>query len=269
MKLLTLSWVLIFSLSSQAQGNVDGFFKSKGELDLAFSGTYVRSRVYFGGASPIVYNRDQSIIGAYGVYGLSDKLNCIVSLPVINYTAQDLSLYAKYKLLSKKMDVGEFTLAPAFGVSFPVWNYNTESGQAIGQRAFTLQPKIVAQFKHRHNWFLQAQTGFNYSFDPVPSSYGISAKAGYIYKKWYFDVWYDYQFGIGGKDYGSVNSEPLNSFRELGVSYGRVGGVVYVTIGKRMGAFIGASTILFGRNIGDADAFNAGVVLKFNTHKDK
>lgn len=266
MRLLLVSGCLLLGFLSQAQGNVDGFFKSKGDLDVALSGTYVYSRVYFAGTSPITYKRDQSIIGAYGVYGLNDKWNCIVSLPVINYKAQDLALFAKYKLFYREIEGGDFTVAPAFGLSFPVANYDTESGQAIGQKAFTLQPKLVVQFKSFQNWFVQIQTGYNYSFNPVPSSYSASAKVGYIYQNWYFDAWYDYQLGIGGKNFGSGN---VNSFRELGVSYERVGGVIYVSMGKRIGAFVGVSTILSGRNIGDANAFNAGVVLKFNTNKEE
>jgi hypothetical protein len=262
MKAAFLSCFLLLNGLGFAQGNVDGFFKSKGDMDVAISGTYVYSRIYFAGVSPVFYKRDQSIIGLYGVYGLSDKWNVVASLPVINFTPQDLSLYAKYKLYSKKFDDGEITILPAFGVSFPVWNYNTESGQAIGQQAVTVQPKLVVQFKHAQNWFVQAQTGYNYSLNSVPSAYVASGKVGFIYKNWYFDAWYDYQFGIGGKDWGSAG---LDSFRELGVSYERVGGVVYASIGERLGAFVSISTVLSGRNTSDSNMFNGGIVLKFNT----
>ena len=266
MKAVCLSFFLCLSCLGFTQGNVDGFFKPKGDLDVAISGTYVYSRIYFAGVSSIFYKRDQSIIGLYGVYGLSDKWNLIASLPVINFTPQDLSLYAKYKLYESKFNACEVTLAPAFGVSVPAWNYNTESGQAIGQQAVTVQPKLVMQFKHARNWFVQAQTGYNYSINSVPSAYVASAKAGFIYKKWYFDVWYDYQLSIGGKDYGAGG---LESFRELGVSYERVGGVVYASIGDRWGGFLSLSTVLSGRNSSDSNTFNGGVVLKFKTTKEK
>ena len=98
-------------------------------MDVAISGTYVYSRIYFAGVSPIFYKRDQSIIGLYGVYGLSDKCNVFASLPVINVTPQDLSLYVKYKLYSKRFEDGEITTLPAFGVSFPVWSYYTKKAR--------------------------------------------------------------------------------------------------------------------------------------------
>ena len=215
MKPACLSFFLLLSCPGFTQGNVDGFFKPKGDLDVAISGTYVYSRIYFAGVSPVFYKRDQSIIGLYAVYGLSDKWNLVASLPVINFTPQDLSLYAKYKLYFRKFNDGEVTIAPTFGISVPAWNYNTESGQSIGQQALTAQPKLVVQFKHVQNWFFQAQTGYNYSLNSVPSAYVASCKIGFIYKNWYFDAWYDDQGAIRGKDWRSGG---WNSFRDVGVS---------------------------------------------------
>lgn len=248
------------------QGNVDGFFKSKGDLDVALSGTYGRSTTYFAGTNPIKLERNQLILGAYANYGLSDKWNVVVSVPLINFDLQDAALFTKYKLFQKRKGKGEWTIAPAFGVTFPLSNYETQSGQAIGQRATTFQPKLIFQFKADKNWFVQAQSGYNYSLNPVPSSIPASIKVGYIYNKWYFDAWFDYQYGIGGIDYqGGV----AGTFRELGVSYNRVGGVVYRSMGDRWGLFLNGSYVVSGRNIGQMYAIGTGAVLKFNLLKKK
>lgn len=265
MKFGTLIVALFFSALSFSQGNVDGFFKSKGELDLAFSGSYSASTKYLRKDDVINFERNQAIIGIYGVYGITDKWNAIISLPMINFKPQDGTVLVKYKLVGKQGKKGDFTLAPAVGVSFPMSNYVTQSGQAIGQQATILQSKLVLQYKHPKNWFIQAQGGYNYAFNPVPSALVASVKIGYIYKKWYFDAWFDYQYGIGGKDYGIIKPD----FRELGVSYDKVGGVVYRNIGKRSGVFINGSYIIAGRNIGQAYAVSAGYVLKLNTNKKK
>lgn len=260
-------FILVFSISfcSSSQGNVDGFFKSKGELDFAFSGSYSGSKKYFRKNDVIDYNRSQAIIGVYGVYGITNKWNVIVSLPLVNFKPQDASVYAKYKLIYRNTKNGNFTLFPAFGVSFPMSNYETQSGQAIGQRATILQPKIVGQYHHSKNWFIQAQGGYNYAITPVPSSIVASIKIGYIYKKWYFDAWFDYQYGVGGKDFGIDGS----NFRELGVSYDKVGGVIYRNIGEKFGVFLNGSYILSGRNIGQAFTLSSGFVLKLQTIKKK
>lgn len=265
MKLVILLFLLGFSVNSSAQGNVDGFFKSKGELDIAFSASYSASKIYFSSVGPINFERNQAILGLYGTYGITDKWNVILNLPMINFKPQDAAIFTKYKLVDVKGNKGEFTLAPAIGVSFPISNYRFQSGQAIGQQATQIQPKIVLQYKHKSNLFIQAQGGYNYAFDPVPSSVSVSVKLGYIYKAWYFDAWFDYQYGIGGEDYGLIKPD----FRKLGVSYNKIGGVIYRNIGEKWGVFINGSYIISGRNIGQAYAVSAGFVFKLNTNKKK
>lgn len=254
---------MLFSSSTFSQGNVDGFFKAKGESNLAFSGSYSGSTKYFRTNGTIDYNRSQLILGAFGIYGITDKFNAILSLPLINFKPQDASIFTKYRLIHHTSKKSDFTLAPALGISFPMSNYQTQSGQAIGQKATIIQPKLVMQFKHFKNWFIQAQGGYSHALNPVPSSVGASVKIGYIYKKWYFDTWFDYQFGIGGTDYGIDSPD----FRTLGVSYNRIGGVVYRNIGEKSGLFLNSSYILSGRNIGNAITISTGYVIKLKTAK--
>ena len=263
MRLALSIFCISVSLLSFSQGNVDGFFKSKGELDLAFSGNFSSSSTYFTKNGSINYKRAQMIIGAFGIYGITDKWNAIVSLPLINLKPQDASVYLKYKLFQNDTRKGVFTLAPALGISFPMSNYPTQTGQAIGQRATIIQPKLVFQYKNNKNWFIQTQGGYNYTFEPVPSSFVASFKAGYIYRTWYFDAWFDYQYGIGGTNYGI---DGLN-FRELGVSYNKVGGVIYRSVGEKSGIFFNGSYIHSGRNIGQAFTVSTGYVLKLKPNK--
>ena len=258
-------FLLLFCFNSLTigQGNVDGFFKPKGELDVALSSSFGNSTRYFTGNNLIAYDRNQLILSAYANYGLSNRFNLIISLPVINFTFQDAAVFAKLKLVQKNISKGEISLFPSVGITFPTHKYETESGQSIGQRATVLQPKLIAQYKSNKGWFLQGQMGYNYSFFPVPSSIAASCKIGYIYKQWYFDLWYDYQYGIGGRDYASGLGGPLNSFRDLGVSYNRIGGVVYKNIGDKWGLFLNGSLIYNGRNISELFVLGGGVVLKF------
>lgn len=267
MKNLILSLFIAGSVAANAQGPIDGFFKSRGELDIALSGSFATSEDYFTRNGKVTIPRDQTIIGFFASYGLSDRWNLVASIPVINFQLQDAAFYVKYKWIFKGTAKGEFSLFPALGVSFPLSNYDFQTSQAIGQKAVTVQPKMVSQFKSSKGWFIQGQTGYNYAFDPVPSAFVASVKLGYIYKKWYFDAWFDLQYGIGGKDYASFNAVPLNSFRELGVSHQRVGGVVYRTLNNRFGVQLNGSYVLSGRNASQMLSLGAGVVIKMNTHK--
>ena len=138
-------FLLLFCFNSLTigQGNVDGFFKSKGELDVGLSSSFGNSTRYFTGNNLIAYDRNQLILSAYANYGLSNRFNLIISLPVINFKFQDAAVFAKLKLIQKNISKGEISLFPSVGITFPTNKYETESGQSIGQRATILQPKLI------------------------------------------------------------------------------------------------------------------------------
>jgi hypothetical protein len=257
MKPTVLLYIFLSTTYTFSQGNIDGFFKSKGQLDLAFSASFSASKHYLMRQDKIEVPRSQGIISAFGIYGLTDNWSVIVGLPLINLELQDASVFTKYKLAHCDSKNGEFTLAPAVGISFPMSKYDTETAQAIGQRATVVQSKLLLQYKHLKNWFIQVQGGYNYAIDPVPSAFAASIKVGYIYEKWYFDIWADYQYGIGGEDY-----QEGRDFRDLGVSFAKLGGVIYRNIGDSSGVFFNGSYIFSGRNIGQAFYLSTGCVLK-------
>jgi len=150
-------------------------------------------------------------------------------------------------------------LIPAFGISFPLSNYATQTGSAIGQRATQLQPKFVVHYKTRFGMFYTAQVGYNYALSPVPSSFNASFKVAFSTSKLYTDIWFDYQKGEGDLQWiGGISQD----FRTLPVTYTRVGGVMYYGIKPQIGAFINGSYILNGMNIGKAYTIGAGLVYK-------
>lgn len=258
--LIFLNTFLVFS-----QGLVDGFFKGKGKLDMAFSAMYQTSDKYFAGTKKINYERDLLSISAFGEYGITEKWDVILNIPVINFKLQDGAVFTKYHLVDVKLFGNQFSVIPAVGLTTPLSNYNTESGQAIGQRATQIMPRLVLQQKLPAGMFIQVQGGYNYALNPVVSSVPFSAKLGMSFGddyQYYFDVWYDYQQGIGDIDY--LGNKPYNSFREFVVSYNRIGGVFFYQINKKIGAFINGSYIINGRNIGQAIGLGTGLVYKFN-----
>ena len=255
----------LFLSNSFSQGPVDGFFKSKNELDLAASASYNSAPKYFAGTKLINYPRNQSIVSLYGNYGLSKRWNLILSLPLINFKPQDIAIYGKFKLIAKRFKKSEWSVFPSFGVSVPTWKYETQSGQAIGQRAVQFQPILVTQLKWDKGLFIQGQTHYNYALQPVPSSVNASFKIGFAGNKFYYDVWYDYQNGFGDKDYQGTVS--FDSFRELVTSYQRVGGVAYYTINPKLGTFINGSYTFLGRNMSQSLNIGAGIVFKLKTGK--
>mgnify|MGYP000515942105 CR=1 FL=1 len=256
MKVFFLTALLAFSLNSTAQGVVDGFFKGKGVLDLAAGLAFENASEYYA-LNKIEYGRSLFIVNTFGEYGITDKWDAIASVPLINGKLQDASLFTKYELVKFK----GLSIIPAVGISFPLSNYNTETSQAIGQRATNLQGKMVLQYKANSPWFIQAQATYQNTLDPVPHAYGWSTKIGYGKGKWYADLWYDQQISTGDATF--LGSIPYNTFRELGVDYQRIGGVVYYQFKPKFGISLAASRVVNGRNIGEASIVGVSGVWKF------
>jgi hypothetical protein len=257
--------IIFITNLSLAQGPVDGYLKGKGNLDLALSGFYQHSEKFYSGLGLINYQRTLSGATLFGEYGITESADAIVSIPFINGAFQDAAIFIKYRLFRKQLGDGfPLTIMPAFGASFPISNYPTQTGQSIGQRAVQIQPKLVLQFNTKPGIFIQAQSGYNYTLDPVPSSIPFSAKIGYAGKKLYSDFWFDYQKGLGDIIWSGGASI---DFRTLHVSYSKIGGVIYYGIKPKIGIFVNGSYILSGINIGKAYSVGAGLVYKFDLIK--
>ncbi len=262
MRILIVFTLILWMGGSTAQGLVDGFFKGKGNTDVALSVTHQSSDKYYAGTKLINYERRITSVGLFAEHGITSKFDVIGNVPFINGNFQDASVFLKYQLAEVHKDAYKLNFILASGVSFPLSNYQTESGQAIGQRATVFSPKGVVQFMLSKGLFLQAQSGYNLAVEPVRSSVPFSMKIGYAYSKFYADVWYDYQRGFGDKDYqGSV---PFDSFRELVVNYQRVGGVLYYSLQSQTGVFLSGSYTLNGRNTGKAYGISTGFVIKLS-----
>ncbi|MBK7131174.1 MAG: hypothetical protein IPM74_15500 [Crocinitomicaceae bacterium] len=259
--------LLFFIIPAYAsgQGLVDGFFKGKNKLDLAISGFSQNSDKFYDGIGLINYKRSLTGIGLFAEYGLRDNLDFILNIPFINGSFQDGSVVMKYGIpFNRSAKERRITLMPALGVSFPLTDYNTESGQAIGQRALQIQPKFLFQWNTTKGLFYQVQAGYNYAFNPVPSSFISSTKIGYSFGRFYSDVWFEYQQGIGGKAW---HVDAISSFRELFVTYSRLGGVFYTQLNQRFGIAAGGSYVLSGVNTAKAWTVNLSLVIKFDLKK--
>lgn len=270
--------LFIFALTTcslgYSQGLIDGYFKGKGKIDIAVSGFTQKANSYFAGENEIslsnpIFTGDERKFNSFGVfaeYGISDKWDVIVNAPLVNGHLQDGSVATKYQLLKTKLGGRDFSVIPALQASFPLSDYETENLEAIGQKATIISPKVVLQHNLPGGLFIQAQGGYNYALSPVTSSVGLSAKVGGSFGKLYVDAWYDFQHGFGEKDFLSTNP-PFKSFRELVVSYQRVGGVVYYGITDKFGLFVNASYIFDGRNSYKMPGFGGGLVLKLKVNE--
>ncbi len=257
-----MSVALSFSLYSQ--GLIDGFFKGKNHGTIAISASYQMSSQYWAGEREINLERNQPNAGVFATYGIIDGLDVVASIPFVNLAPQDASLFLKWRALNKGFESGsKLTLGLALGGSIPMTDYNTESSAAIGQQATVVEPRIFVQYHLANKLFIQAQTGYSFAAEPVPSGLPASVKIGYTHDKWYADIWFDFRDSETGKDYlGECNREP-NSFRELEVDYQRIGASFYKPFSDQYGISVGGSYTLSGRNTFKATAINLGFIRNF------
>jgi hypothetical protein len=249
----------IFYLSSAfSQSAIDGFLKGKNVLDLAFSASYQTADEYIGANGKFDYSRDLVIFNVFGEYGITDKLDVIATLPVINGKLQDGAGYLKYKLVDLNISNQKLSLIPAIGFSGPLSNYQTQSGQAIGQRATQFHGHLVLQTTLPSGFYWQIQSAYHHALDPVPSSYTVSSKLMFSRNKLYLDFWYEYQKGLGSITYTSASVD----FRTLTVDYQRVGGVVFYNLKNNWGSFLSASYIFAGLDTNLATTISLGVTKK-------
>jgi hypothetical protein len=255
--------ITVNSLFISAQGRVDGFYKGKGNIELAIGGGVEFDKHYYAGRNKIelsrtIYNSSLTI----GT-GLLNRLDLYLNIPYVSIgnakSVQDGSIFLKYLIVKKKLSQGEFSFNLAGGYSSNLASYQTGGVDAIGQQAKVIDIRPVIHYQ-AGGWFTTLQFAYNYKFDPVPNATNGSIKIGKATAKYYFDVWYENQHSFGGFDYQGTPAPP--SFRELGVSYHKVGGTYYMPIGSRFGFYIGAAFVVSGRNIGQGPIVNVGFVMK-------
>lgn len=246
------------SFSSFSQSAIDGFLKGKNVLDIAVTGSYQTADEYFGNAGKFDYKRELYMASVFAEFGVTNKFDVIATVPFIGDKLQDGGFYAKYKVAELGIANQKLSIIPAVGISTPLSNYVTQSGQAIGQRATQIHGHLALQTSLPAGFYLQAQGAYHYALDPVPSSYTVSSKLMYTHGKFYLDFWYEYQKGLGTNTYPSGAD-----FRTLTVDYERIGGVLFYQLKGNWGVFVNGAYVLNGLDIFQSKTISLGVTKKF------
>ncbi len=263
MKTLAFLFCLLISLNSTAQGIIDGFIDNPKAKALALSISHESSDTYF------LWNRDLDLpissftASLFYKHQLTKNLGYVASIPFINGTPQDGSLFLKYGVGREITKNFKINAIAAFGGSHPLSNYSTESSKAIGQQAKSIGFRTVAQLTFKNTLFINGRFGMNFNSHPTPDNTVASIKIGFYKNKWYADFWIDRIEADGGKDYRGLGDNKAESFRELGFDADRVGGVVYHQTSPKIGLFISGSYTINGRNAYKISRVSGGAVWKF------
>ena len=265
--------LLTTSIAVHAQTPVDGFYPGKGNGAVALSYSHEKYDQFFLGNGSIAnwagdYNVNS--VSLYATYGITDKFAAAVSVPYImiktvNFSdetvkrksLQDLGVYLKYRALEKDFGSWNLSLSPAIGFTTPITDYATDF-YAVGQDATGLDIRGIAMVTTDMGVFGEVQGAGLLRFNPTPSGASFNVKAGYYNAKIYGDVYYSIQQINGG-----VGLPDPEDFRELAVSYQKVGVTVAYNILSSLGVYAGGAYVIDGKSVGQSTRITGGAVVRF------
>ena len=286
---LIIAAALSFSMAAEAQSPVSGFMtgKGKGSVVVNYS-TESYNEVYLVPTKitgvPVFKDVINTSVNFYGTYGITDKINAVVSLPYIKSKGnadgavltdlgfqnersgiQDLSVFLKFKPYSEKMGNGTLDFVGTVGVTTPLGDYRADEGLqsiiAIGNRSTKITTLGILQYKFNSDYFVTAQAGYSVRNNRVPNAFISELKVGYAGSLVYFDAWAGFQQSAAGTDILQAGFDGF--FPATQVNYARVGANVYVPVGAGFGVIGAFNAYLDGRNLGKSTGVSAGLVSNF------
>lgn len=280
----------------KAQSLVSGFMAGKGHGSVVLSGTTERyDNVYLAPEKidrvPVFQEVRVNSLNLYTTYGLSDKIDAVISLPYIQSKGkaagavindlntlyptagfanvrqglQDITGLLKFKSYSREIGSSILDLLGVVSFSTPISNYQTNTGYgyiiAIGNQATKYTASGVAHLKTSSGVFATGQVGYSLRSGLVPNALVGEAKIGYAGPRTYVEGFAAFQESNGGTD---ISEAGFNGFfPSTRVNYIRLGASAYRPLAKGVGIVLGANTYVAGRNIGKSTGYSAGLSYNF------
>jgi hypothetical protein len=299
MKQIYFCCLLLGSLFANAQTEIDGIMMSKNQLCTGAVYQYSAWNNYWEGS----FKRDNQNLGTVSNnnisvnanYGLSDKLNVIVSLPYVNSKAsagtlkgqdglQDFSATVKYMPIEKTIGGATYSLYTIAGISIPATNYVADFlPLSIGSQSRTGTFRLMGDYQRGHffttlsgAYLKRAKitidrnayftTEMIYSNEVVmPDVINLNFRMGYRSNRLIAEAIVDNQVTQGGFDITKNNmpfpSNAMNAFK--------VGVHTKYTFPKKEALSLvgGFNRVLDGRNVGQTNAVYAGLFYIINFNK--
>ncbi len=250
-----------------ANAQVDGFNKGKGNMDLVGSLSYDQGLAYYLAEGTASLSRYRAAVSLFVARGLTDDLDVQLSVPFIvsngSSGLQDGQLFVKWLPLKAPVGSGKISFGAALGASVPLMDYETEGLGAIGQQATSLIPMGVLQYTAGSGYFTSVVGGQFVTEGPTPDALTGTFRFGQASSSHYWEAYVKAQEAYGGKDYLGAGDLAPTTFKELGVSYVKVGGKYYRPIGDRFGYVGELSYVIAGRNVDQSVMAALSFIMKF------
>ncbi len=232
---------------------VDGFNKGKGNMDMVGSLSYDQGLAYYLEEGTADIQRYRASLSVFTARGISDDLDIQLSIPFIASNGesglQDGAAYLKWLPLKKRTGKGLLSFGAAIGGSTPLSDYGTEGLGAIGQQATSLTSLGVLQFMKDNGYFISLVAGQVAVSSPTPDAMVGTFRFGHASGAHFWEAYVQMQEAFGGKDYLGVGDQAPSTFKELGVSFIKMGGKYYHPFRDRYGWVIETNYVLAGRNV--------------------
>ena len=259
--------LLLVSCVVFAQGRIDGFYKSKQQGSVVLGIGFEDSKSYFAGTDKLDLGRSLYYASIFTAYGITENLDVNVSIPYLvsddNANFQDISAFLKYRFFQWKTTTGKIEFSTGIGFSTNLTNYDLGGLNDIGQRATIIDARGMVHYGFDSGWFVTLQSGYSFKTGTTPNSIPATLKFGKATAKWYYDLYYDFQHSFGGIDY--LGTPRPQDFSAFGVDFHKVGGTVYTSFSKKLGAYISLSYVVDGRNVFQGPGYGIGLVYNFST----
>ncbi len=274
--------------TARAQGPIDGYMKDRGKLDLAVGLSATGASTFIGGEGETIDQGFRAqLLGLFGAYGITDRLDVVVSVPYVVTDAtsglQDGALFAKGLFWRKPFGpdtkrLGTLDLIGALGIQLPLSDYEVVANGAIGQRAQIVQPRLLAQWNGT-GYFVSALAGYNYRFDGLDEAelariqrtrpgyrpeqpydnINVLLRAGYPGQRFYIDAWVEFQRTLGG---GNFTADVEELAQAYDVDYQQIGGTLYYSESTHWGFAASGASVLGGKNTSEFWRLSGTLIYK-------
>jgi hypothetical protein len=287
--------------TAQAQTTMDGLMMPKKNFCTGFMATNDKWTNYWEGT----LKRENGNIGSittnsvmwFGNYGVSDKLNILVSAPFVVTKAsagtlhgmhgiQDLMISAKYKVVEKPLDSGKFRLFAVAGVGLPLTDYTPDFlPLSIGTASKQASGRVILNYYSRWKFYVNTSLGYTFRSNveldrpsyysdgqiyftnqvDMPNVLDFTFSLGYVNKGLETKLSYIQQDTQGG---GDIRRQDM-PFVSNRMNYSKAELLLMYYLPKpKYFALRGSYTYtLTGRNVGQSQAVMAGILYTFHFSK--
>jgi hypothetical protein len=270
---LTLSAVFGLASLASAQGDT-GFLRGEGRSDVALSYSLDWYDEFWVGDTKVsdanVGEVERATYSLYAAYGMSPDVDLVMNAAYVEASSdgaanfddeedlQDLVLGAKWRAWERGLGNGALSLFLTPAVKLPMTDYEDNAVTAIGDGQVDLRFRGIAHYQIGAFWG-SLESGYDVRNgapdDEIPVNLTLGGDVGPVT----IMPFYSMVASQGGIDISDVPA--LGGFPATEEEYERYGVRAYAKINDKFGLTAGYLTTSDGKNTGDVDSYNVGIVF--------